>query len=48
MPGINVLGKQHGFGHTHRKDAWWVRPLIIFILLFVSNFKSAGFSSYSI
>src|SRR6185503_7509062 len=33
MPGINVLGKQHGFGHTHRKDAWWVRPLIIFILL---------------
>jgi len=33
MAEINLTGKQHGFGHSNRKDAWWVRPLIIFIFL---------------
>ena len=33
MAEINLTGKQQGFGHTNRNDAWWVRPLIIFICL---------------
>jgi hypothetical protein len=27
------LTDTHGFGHTYRKDGWWVRPLIVFICL---------------
>ena len=33
MAEINLTDRQHGFGHTNRKDIWWVRPLVIFICL---------------
>lgn len=33
MAEINLTGKHQGFGHTNRKDAWWVRPLVIFVCL---------------
>ena len=33
MAEINLTGAHQGFGHTNRKDSWWVRPLIIFICL---------------
>ena len=33
MAEINLTGKHQGFGHTNRKDAWWIKPLIIFIIL---------------
>ncbi|HKO82773.1 MAG TPA: hypothetical protein VJU78_20345 [Chitinophagaceae bacterium] len=33
MAEINLMGKQHGFGHTNRRDAWWVRPLVIIVCL---------------
>ncbi|MDQ3683063.1 MAG: succinate dehydrogenase, partial [Bacteroidota bacterium] len=31
MAEINVATTHRGFGYTNRKDAWWARPLIIFI-----------------
>ena len=34
MAEINLTGKHQGFGHTKRKDAWWISPLIVFIVLF--------------
>src|SRR5258706_73513 len=24
---------RHGFGQTMRRDAWWVQPLVVFIIL---------------
>jgi hypothetical protein len=24
---------QRGFGETYRRDAWWVQPVVVFILL---------------
>ena len=29
------LTDMRGFGHTNRKDAWWARPLIVFVCLSV-------------
>ena len=34
MAEINLTHKHQGFGHTKRKDAWWVNPLVVFIVLF--------------
>jgi len=34
MAEINLTRKQQGFGHTKRRDAWWVSTLIVFIVLF--------------
>ena len=33
MAEINLTGKHQGFGHTNRKDGWWLRPLIVFVCL---------------
>jgi len=33
MAEINLTGKHYGLGHTNRRDAWWLRPLIIFVCL---------------
>lgn len=33
MAEINLTGTHQGFGHTYRKDGWWVRPLIVFVCL---------------
>ena len=33
MAQINLAGTHQRFGHTSRKDAWWGRPLLIFIAL---------------
>ena len=33
MAEINLTRKHQGFGHTKRKDAWWVSPLVVFIVL---------------
>jgi hypothetical protein len=33
MAQINLAGTHQRFGHTSRKDAWWVKPLLIFIAL---------------
>jgi len=30
MPPTEVLARR-GFGHTQRKDAWWVQPLVVFL-----------------
>jgi hypothetical protein len=31
MSSIDVPLKNGGFGHTMRKDAWWVEPLLVFL-----------------
>ena len=31
MAEINLTDTHHGFGHTDRRDGWWVRPLVIFL-----------------
>jgi hypothetical protein len=31
MAEINLRGAVHRFGYTSRKDAWWVKPLFIFV-----------------
>ncbi len=31
---MNLPGSLHRFGATNRKDAWWVKPLVVFIFLF--------------
>ena len=33
MTEINLTDARHDFGHTHRKDAWWANPLIVFVCL---------------
>ena len=33
MAEINLEQPVHRFGQTSRKDAWWVKPLIIFLAL---------------
>jgi len=33
MAEMHLTDMRRGFGHTNRKDAWWARPLIIFICL---------------
>ena len=33
MAELNLTGKLQGFGHTHRKDSWWVRPVVVFVCL---------------
>jgi hypothetical protein len=33
MAEIHLTDNRRGFGHTNRKDAWWVRPLVIFVCL---------------
>jgi hypothetical protein len=33
MAEIPLTDRKRGFIHTYRKDAWWVRPLVIFVLL---------------
>jgi hypothetical protein len=30
----NLTGSLHRFGHTSRRDAWWLYPLLVFIALF--------------
>ena len=38
MAEINLTGKHHGFGHTSRKDAWWIRPWSsLFVSLLLSS-----------
>lgn len=32
MTEINLRKLHYGFGYTHRKDAWWVTPLFVFIV----------------
>ena len=34
MAEINLTRKHQGFGHTKRKDAWWINTLVVFIALF--------------
>ena len=34
MAEINLTGKHQGFGHTRRRDAWWIKTLVVFICLF--------------
>jgi len=34
MAEINLTRKHQGFGHTKRKDAWWINTLVVFIVLF--------------
>ena len=34
MPEINLTRANDRFGHTNRKDVWWVQPLIVFVVLF--------------
>ncbi len=34
MAEINLTRKHQGFGHTKRRDAWWVNTLVVFIVLF--------------
>src|SRR4051812_43400360 len=31
MAELNLRGAVHRFGYTSRKDAWWVKPLFVFI-----------------
>ena len=33
MPEANLSGTIQRFGQTARRDAWWIRPLVIFIVL---------------
>ncbi len=33
MSVIQLSGKSQSFGQTFRRDAWWVRPLVVFICL---------------
>ena len=33
MAEISLTDARRGFGHTHRKDAWWASPLIVFVCL---------------
>ena len=33
MSGTNISGTVQRFGQTARKDAWWVSPLVVFIML---------------
>ena len=34
MAEINLKHAVHRFGQTSRRDAWWVQPLVVFIVLF--------------
>ena len=49
MAEINLTGKHHGFGHTNRKDAWWVRPLLFLsVSLLLSSIQPGLHSRESI
>ncbi|HEV3250675.1 MAG TPA: hypothetical protein VGZ71_06965, partial [Puia sp.] len=30
----NLTGSLHRFGHSSRRDAWWLYPLLVFVALF--------------
>ena len=41
MASVDVPLKRVRFGHTARKDGWWVMPLVTFVVfLFLQNWRA--------